>query len=127
MEAVVLPIATWALHQHLKGRDIVWLIDNEAAAACGIRGSAKLPEVEVAVQAAHLLWLHLGCRVWIEWTDSKSSPADGLSRQGLADPWTQDQQWDLTTPRLPPWPRILLRPTCCSKPSGMTLGIAVGL
>ena len=62
-----------------------------------------MPEVEVAVQAAHLLWLHLGCRVWIEWIDSASNPADGLSRQGLADPWTQEQQWDLSTPGLPPW------------------------
>ena len=91
------------MHDHLREKDVVWFIDNESAAACAIRGSSQLPEVDVAVQAAHLLWLHLGCRVWIEWVDSDSNPADGLSRAGFQDPWTQDQGWNLTHPGAPPW------------------------
>ena len=55
------------------------------------------------VQTAHLLWLHLGTRVWIEWIDSASNPADGLSRAGLQDPWTQAQGWELSVARDPPW------------------------
>ena len=102
-EAVALTIGTWALHKSLRGQDVVWFIDNEAAASCSIRGGSNIPEVETAVQAAHLLWLRLGCRVWIEWVDSKSNPADGLSRAGLADPWTREQGWILDCPDDTPW------------------------
>ena len=98
-----MPIATWSLHSHIRKRDLVWFIDNEAAAAAGIRGASKVAEVEIAVQAAHLLWLHLECRVWIEWVDSKSNPADGLSRAGLQDPWTRVQCWRLSEAKVPPW------------------------
>ena len=81
----------------------MWFIDNESAVACAIRGGSNLPEVETAIQVAHLLWLRLGCRVWIEWVDSKSNPADGLSRLGLEDPWTKAQGWRLEKPDDPPW------------------------
>ena len=102
-ETVALPLGTWALYEHLLAQDVIWFIDNEAAASCAIRGSSNLPEVEAAVQAAHLLWLHLRCRVWIEWVDSDSNPADGLSRLGFQDPWTQRQGWRLAHPGVPPW------------------------
>ena len=102
-EAVALAMGTWALHDHLKGSDVTWFIDNEAAAAAGIRGASGEPDVTAMVQAAHLLWLNLGTRVWIEWIDSASNPADGLSRAGLLDPWTQTQGWDLSVSRHPPW------------------------
>ena len=90
-EAVALVIATWALHTHFKHSDVTWFIDNEAAAAAGIRGASGEPDVTAIVQAAHLLWLNLGTRVWIEWIDSASNPSDGLSRAGLQDPWTLAQ------------------------------------
>ena len=32
---------------------------------------------------------------WFEWVDSDSNLADGLSRDGAADPWTLDQDWEL--------------------------------
>ena len=51
---------------------------------------------------AHLLWLHLQCRVWIEWVDSDSNPADGLSRWD-SRPWTPNQGWNLAHPGVPPW------------------------
>ena len=98
-----MPLATYALSTHLIGRDIVWFIDNESAATCAIRGGSKLPEVETAVQVAHLLWLRLGCRVWVEWVDSRSNPSDDLSRLGLSDPWTVAQSWILSEPSEPPW------------------------
>ena len=34
-------------------------------------------------------------RIWYEWIDSKSNPADGLSRDGLLDKWTKRQGWNL--------------------------------
>ena len=61
----------------LRSRDVLWFIDNEAAAAATIRGASCEPDVELIVQVAHLLCLHLGCTVWLEWIDGHSNPADG--------------------------------------------------
>ena len=33
--------------------------------------------------------------VWVEYVESASNPADGLSRAGLEDPWTVAQGWQL--------------------------------
>ena len=38
----------------------------------------------------------LESRIWFEWVDSDANPADGLSRMGIADPWTARQNWTLT-------------------------------
>ena len=102
-EAVALVITTWSLYRQLRDCDVTWFIDNEAAAAAGIRGASKEPDVTTIVQAAHLLWMSLGTRVWIEWIDTASNPSDGLSRAGLLDPWTQAQDWQLSVCRDPPW------------------------
>ena len=55
------------------------------------------------VHTAHMLWQDLGAHVWLEWIDSKSNPADGLSRLGLSDPWTRQQPWRLEESPVPPW------------------------
>ena len=109
-EAVVLPIATWAAADILKDRDVICFIDNEAAAAAAIRGDSSQPDVQVIIQAAHLLWMRLGVRMWLEWIDSDSNPADGLSRLGVADPWSSLQGWELREEKAPPWESVPGRP-----------------
>ena len=42
-----------------------------------------------------LLLIRYNIAVWFEWVDSDSNLADGLSRDGAADPWTLDQDWEL--------------------------------
>ena len=95
--------ATWSLARHIRGKDVIWFVENEGAAAAAIRGASTQGDVDHFVQVAHLLWMKLECRVWIEWIDSKSNPADGLSRLGLQDPWTQEQGWDFSEAPQPPW------------------------
>ena len=85
----------WFHPAELKQFDIVWFIDNEAAASCLIRGNSREQDVHAIAQFAHLLYHLLNCRVWIEWVDSHSNPSDGLSRLGLSDPWTIAQEWQL--------------------------------
>ena len=102
-ESVATVAATWNLHRRLRGCDVVWFIDNEAAAAATIRGASREDDVNDFVQVAHLMWMYLGVRVWIEWVDSESNPSDGLSRLGLQDPWTVDQGWILSEALQPPW------------------------
>ena len=109
-ESTALPILTWACHHHLANRDVIWYIDNEASAAAAIRGSTSEPDVNVMIQTAHLMWMHLNARVWIEWIDSKSNPSDGLSRDGTQDEWTRRQGWWLSESRDPPGCEILDEP-----------------
>ena len=40
-------------------------------------------------------------RFWVEWIDSESNPADGLSRDGILDSWTLLQSWDLAAAEPP--------------------------
>ena len=76
-----MPIATWATYRLFHRRDIIWFLDNEAAAAAGIRGCSGEREVDVMVQASHLLWMALD----------------------LEDPWTQEQGWMISESDAPPW------------------------
>ena len=89
---------------------MICFIDTEAAAAAAIRGDSSQPDVQVIIQAAHLLWMRLGARMWLEWIDSDSNPADGLSRLGVADPWSSLQGWELREEKSPPWERVPGRP-----------------
>ncbi len=42
-------------------------------------------------------------RVWFEWVDSDSNPADGLSRDGILDSWSIAQGWDLAEAPVIDW------------------------
>ena len=53
------------------------------------------------VQAAKL-----GCSLWFEWIGSDSNPSDGLSRDGVEDVWTKQQNWELHDLGSPDWSYI---------------------
>ena len=96
------PLAVLLNHaDEVKGRDIVFFIDNEAAVAACIRGASRCEDVGLIVQAIQWEALKLGCRCWFEWIDSKSNPSDGLSRDGLEDQWTLSQNWQLEAGHVP--------------------------
>ena len=85
----------------LADQDLLWFVDNEAAASAMIRGSSGFRDVDQIVQLSSILLLRLRARLWIEWVNSDANPSDGLSRDGLADQWTQSQAWDLSEAALP--------------------------
>lgn len=89
-------IVPWFHKELLRNCDLLWFIDNEAAASALIRGSSRPDDVHRISQLSHVLLHGLGCRAWIEWIDSDSNPSDGLSRLGLEDPWTLLQGWTLS-------------------------------
>ena len=68
-----------------------------------IRGTARPEDVGKLAAAVHLKLIELQSRVWYEWIDSNSNPADGLSRLGLEDPWTVAQGWDLHEGHIEDW------------------------
>ena len=67
----------------LRGRDVIWFIDNEAVCAAAIRGSSSAEDVQDIVQTSAFMALEIHCRIWYEWIDSDSNISDGLSRVGL--------------------------------------------
>ena len=73
--------------------DILVFVDNEGATSALVRGSSSQPDVEELVMRAHSVFNTHRIKFWIEWIDTESNPADGLSRAGVQDPWTQHQQW----------------------------------
>ena len=76
-------------------RDLLIFVDNEAAVSALIRGGSKAADAARLAELFHALLLQLTSRAWVEWIDSNSNPADGLSRLGLRDPWTAEQDWIL--------------------------------
>ena len=88
-ETAAVPIALAKLQAHSAGRDVIAFVDNEAAVSALVRGASRATDAAQLVELAHALLLKLGCRLWIEWVDSLSNPADGLSRDGVEDLWTK--------------------------------------
>ena len=94
-EALAIPAALLRNADILTNCDILWFVDNEAACSSLVRGASKEEDVASIAGAAHLMMLSRRCRIWFEWIDSDSNPADGLSRDGCEDAWTANQGWQL--------------------------------
>ena len=105
-EAIVPLIAAHLHGDLLRGRDVVWFVDNEAAVSSLIRGSARPEDVGKLAGAVHVTLINLGCRAWFEWIDSESNIADGLSREGVTDEWTMAQGWILEEASVRSWEEL---------------------
>ena len=86
------------------GQDCLFFVDNEGALAALVRSSSGQPDAEFVCQVTHCLLLLLHVRAWWDWVDSRSNPADPLSREGAASPrcvsgeWTCDELQDRDFP-----------------------------
>ena len=100
-EAFCALLVPFNLPHLFQGQDLIWFVDNEAAAAAIIRGSSSSSDVDSIVQLSALLLLQLEARLWVEWINSDANPSDGLSRDGLDDSWTLEKGRDLSAARLP--------------------------
>ena len=94
-EALAVTHALLTYERELAGADILSFVDNEAACAAFIKGSSSSTDVDHLVSVAHLVACRANIRVWYEWVDSDSNISDGLSRQGLEDPFAISQGWQL--------------------------------
>jgi len=95
--------AVWNDHALLRDRDVTWFIDNEAAASSMIRGGSSQADVNDIAEATHLLLHRIGCRLWVEWIDTGSNPADGASREGVICPWCASNGIKVDVAEEPPW------------------------
>ena len=94
-ETAAIPIALAALQKWVGRRDVVVFCDNESAVSTLIRGASRAEDCAQLAELTHALLVQLSTRMCVEWVDSESNPADGLSRLGLSDPWTRAQGYSL--------------------------------
>ena len=95
-EAIAVPQAIIREPHLFAGSDVIWFIDNEAACSSLVRGTSSQDDIGTIAGITHFLMLRYHIRIWYEWIDSNSNPADGLSRDGLQDEWTAQQGWQLS-------------------------------
>ena len=92
-ELAAVPVVL-AKYSHLfLHQDILFFLDNDASVASLVRAGSAEPDAEYVAQLVHCLLIRLHARAWFDWVDTKSNPADGLSRQGLQDPRAVSGQW----------------------------------
>ena len=82
-----------SLRRH--GAWLLWFIDNMSAVMALIEGASAKAGLSAITVALRAIFSRLGVRVWIVYVESASNPADGLSRDGLSDAWTQAPGWTL--------------------------------
>ena len=79
----------WGLIQmgpdRLRGRNVVWLIDNTSALYAAVKGSSRHPAVARAVAFASFAAFIWGFSIWYEFVDSEANWADGISRRRQED------------------------------------------
>ena len=88
-ELFAIPILLCQCRAQLTDSDLLLFVDNESAVAAVIRGVTKAPDARIIIETIHILQLRMNLRIWVEWIDSKSNPADGFSREGLSCEFAQ--------------------------------------
>ena len=94
MEAFAAIAAPTVSPELFQDKEIIWFVDNESAVSSLIRGASRPEDVNHVAAVSTVTFAKLNSKVWFEWIDTESNPADGLSRQGVSDPWTAEQPWD---------------------------------
>ena len=69
----------------LRGRNVVWLIDNTSARYAAVKGSSRHPAVARAVAFASFAAFFWEFSIWYEFVDSEANWADGISRRRQDD------------------------------------------
>ena len=72
--------------ERLRGRDIIWFIDNRAAESALVKAGSPTETMSRIALVAMACWSRLRCRPWFDHVASADNPADALSRGGLDDP-----------------------------------------
>ena len=88
--ALVEQAAVWLTVQHeaprLRSRDVVWYVDNSVILSAMCKGASHTRLIDEACGFSHLVFAHLGTRIWWEYIESHANWSDRMSRE-LRDPW----------------------------------------
>ena len=84
-DLLAVPLTLLAVPDVLRGKDIIFFIDNQSAMAALIRACSSVSDCSLLALLTSVLTLSLRVRPWFEYVNTKQNPADVLSRQGYAD------------------------------------------
>ena len=80
-ELLAAPVLIASAHELLRGRDLLWFIDNTSAESALVKaGSPTETMCRLALMATAAL-AGLGARAWYEHVESDDNPADVFSRE----------------------------------------------
>ena len=84
LELLAVPLLAFSAPELLRGRDVLWFLDNQAAWRAIIRSASSASDVSHLL--AGLQFAKLQCNPWFEWVPSHQNMKYPLSRQGWGDP-----------------------------------------
>ena len=93
-ECAILPFVLLREGEALRGRDILWMVDNTAALGGAVKGTSGEATLEKLVALFWVLSYRFQCRIWLEYVDSKSNWSDGISREYGADSFARANCFD---------------------------------
>eukprot|EP00973_Karenia_brevis_P048278 6702141-Karenia_brevis.AAC.1 len=76
-----------SIAEDISGSRVIIFCDNLALCYSMLALQSSNSDLHNLVSQMHLWFISHHVRWWIEWVDSGSNPADGPSREGVADPW----------------------------------------
>ena len=103
-EAAAVVVMLLACLDVIVDRDVLLFVDNTSALHCFVKGLSRNGGLARSVQVGHLLSLHVRARVWFEYVPSVQNWADGVSRQGVDDPWAKEHAFPVRHLVVPIWP-----------------------
>ena len=77
----------WDLRARVRGRRILWLLDNSASLHALVKGTSTNQFLSRAVELFHMFCFWFQVDVWFEFVDSESNFSDGISRELQNDPF----------------------------------------
>jgi hypothetical protein len=109
-ETLGAPLVLHVAPDLLADADVLWFIDNSGAEGGLISGYSGNEDSAAILGYTHVRLASLNSRVWWDRVPSKENPSDGLSREGIDDPWTRAQGWDLHKVEFPDFSNLRNRP-----------------
>ena len=86
-ECSMVIVTLWDLRQAVRGRRILWLLDNSASLHALVKGTSSNQYLCRAVELFHIFCFWFEVEVWFEFVDSESNFSDGISRELQDDPF----------------------------------------
>jgi hypothetical protein len=100
----MIPIAIRAEAERLRGRQVLWFVDNTSALRSLVKGCSNQAHVDRSVGLAHLVACEFRISLWFEYVDSHANWADGISRELGDDPFARQHGFRVTEVPLCPEP-----------------------
>ena len=98
------PLVSALFPDILSGRDVLWFIDNTAAASALIKSGSPCEDNSEMALVTALALAFLQARTWYEYVASVQNTSDGLSRGGYNDPLVQQRlragEWEALDPQI---------------------------